>query len=170
MELNYKTIIPAILFSSLSICVSAQNERIWTKTTATAHNSDAKVRRNSMPEKAEYYELDLNQLKSALQGAPVRGQFTGQSNVVISFPTAYGTMEKFRVMESPIMHPGLEEKFPMIKTYAAQGIDDPTSTMRFSITQFGVHSMVLSVKHSSNYIDPYTSDLKTYMVYDKQSR
>ncbi len=169
MELNYKTIIPAILFSSLSICVSAQNERIWTKTTATAHNSDAKVRRNSMPEKAEYYELDLNQLKSALQGAPVRGQFTGQSNVVISFPTAYGTMEKFRVMESPIMHPGLEAKFPMIKTYAAQGIDDPTSTMRFSITQFGVHSMVLSGKHSSNYIDPYTSDLKTYMVYDKQS-
>lgn len=169
MEVNYKNIIPAIMLSALSFCASAQNERIWTKTTAIAHNSDAKVRRNSMPEKAEYYELDLNQLKTALQGAPVRGQFTGQSNVVISFPTAYGKLEKFRVMESPIMHPGLEAKFPMIKTYAAQGVDDPTSTMRFSITQFGLHSMVLSGLHSANYIDPYTTDLKTYIVYDKQS-
>lgn len=169
MEVNYKNIIPAILFSSLSFCALAQNEKIWTKTTAAAHNSDAKVRRNSTPEKAEYYELDLNQLKHALQGAPVRGQFTGQSNVVISFPTAYGQLEKFRVMESPIMHPGLEAKFPMIKTYAAQGVDDPTSTMRFSITQFGLHSMVLSGLHSANYIDPYTTDLKTYIVYDKAS-
>jgi subtilisin-like proprotein convertase family protein len=169
MEKHYKNIIQVLIFSVFTICASAQNERIWTKTTASAHNSDAKVRRNSMPEKAEYYELDLNQLKNALQGAPIRGQFTGQSNVVISFPTAYGTFEKFRVMESPIMHPGLEAKFPMIKTYAAQGVDDPTSTMRFSITQFGLHSMVLSGKHSANYVDPYTTDLRTYIVYDKQS-
>ncbi|MFM7016847.1 MAG: reprolysin-like metallopeptidase [Bacteroidota bacterium] len=55
------------------------------------------------------------------------------------------------------------------KTYAAQGIDDPTATMRFSITQFGLHSMTLSGNHATNYIDPYTTDGQYIIVYDKNA-
>ena len=145
-----------------------QNE-LWVKTSPEKYNNDPKARRNAIPDQADYYQLDLNLLKTKLIGAPVRGQFTGQSNLIISFPNAYGEIEKFRVMESPIMHPILAAKYPMIKTYAAQGIDDPTATMRFSITQFGLHTMVLSGLHSANYIDPYTTTSNVYMVYDKKS-
>jgi subtilisin-like proprotein convertase family protein len=151
-----------------SFSAVAQTE-IWIKSLKSTINSENKVRRSSEPTTAQYYDLNLNALKSQLIGAPMRGQFTGQSNVIIKFPTAEGKFENFRVMESPIMHPGLEAKFPMIKTYAAQGVDDPTATMRFSITQFGLHAMTLSGTHSTNFIDPYTSDLKTYIVYDKAS-
>jgi len=63
----------------------------------------------------------------------------------------------------------LEAKFPMIKTYAAQGIDDPTATMRFSVTQFGLHTMALSGIKSTNFIDPFTTDLVNYIVYDRNN-
>lgn len=171
MLLFTKRLSLSLLAASFSLCVSAQNnaKSIWTKTTEEQHATDEKVRRKSFPDKAQYYELDLEGLKAKLVDAPVRGHFVGKSNLIISFPSADGTFEQFSVMESPIMHPDLAAKFPMIKTYAAQGIDDPTATMRFSITQFGLHSMVLSGKHSSHFIDPYTSDLKTYIVYDKAS-
>ncbi|MCD6066453.1 MAG: hypothetical protein K0S33_1279 [Bacteroidetes bacterium] len=149
--------------------IAKSGDRLWTKVEETSLKDLPKVRRNSFPSEAQYYQLDLQQLKNQLQNAPIRGQFTGQSNLIISFPTASGMLEKFRVMESPIMHPDLEAKFPMIKTYAAQGIDDPTATMRFSVTQFGLHTMTLSGKTSANYIDPYTTDLNNYIVYNKAS-
>ena len=167
-----KTHLQKTLFSIfaifVSLCLSAQTE-LWVKTSADKFVNETKARRNSTPDKADYYQLNLNLLKSQLVGAPIRGQFTGKSPLIISFPTAYGTMEQFRVMESPIMHPDLAAKFPTIKTYAAQGVDDPTSTMRFSVTQFGLHSMVLSGLHSANYIDPYTTTSNVYIVYDKKS-
>ncbi len=126
------------------------------------------ARRNSIPSSAFFYEVDLLQLKTILANAPLRGSITGNP-VILEFPNAYGNFEKFKVYESPIMHRDLAAKFPMIKTYAAQGIDDPTATMRFSITQFGLNTMTISGKHSSNYIDPYTNDGKYIIVYDKQS-
>jgi subtilisin-like proprotein convertase family protein len=168
MTLNLQKIFFTIFASIISFCLSAQNE-LWVKTSSENYSNDIKVRRNSFPEKATYYKLNLSALKTQLIGVPIRGQFTGQSPLIIEFPTAEGKLERFRVMESPIMHPDLATKYPMIKTYAAQGVDDPTSTMRFSITQFGFHSMVLSGLHSANYIDPYTTTSNVYMVYDKKS-
>ena len=129
--------------------------------------SSQKMRRNSFPSSAFYYQLDLNILKSNLKNAPVRGQ--QKSQIIVEFPTASGVMQKFRVWDSPIMHPDLAAKYPFIKTYCAQGIDDPTATMRFSITPFGLNTFTLSGKTSTNYIDPYTKDLNYYIVYDKES-
>ncbi len=126
------------------------------------------ARRNSIPSSAFFYEVDLFLLKAILANAPLRGSGSGNP-LILEFPNAYGKFEKFKVYESPIMHPNLAAKFPMIKTYAAQGIDDPTATMRFSITQFGLNTMTISGKHSSHYIDPYTKDGKYIIVYDKQS-
>ncbi|MDP2386038.1 MAG: zinc-dependent metalloprotease family protein [Bacteroidota bacterium] len=158
-------------FLMLSFVLSAQHktERLWTKVSEKNLESLPKTRRNAIPSKAHFFQLNLQELKNELINAPVRGEFTGQSNLIISFPTASGNFEKFRVMESPIMHPDLAAKYPMIKTYAAQGIDDPTATMRFSVTQFGLHTMTISGKTSSNYIDPFTTDLVNYIVYDKES-
>lgn len=96
----------------------------------------------------------MQAFKNAIENAPLRSENSRRSNVVVEFPVADGTFEQFMVSESPIMAPGLAERYPMIKTYKAVGIDDPTATMRFSVTQFGLHSMMLSGKRSSVYIDP----------------
>jgi hypothetical protein len=78
-------------------------------------------------------------------------------------------MQEFKVIETPILHPTLAAKYPMIKTYTAQGIDDPTATMKISITQFGFHGIIFSGQHSTNYIDAYTYDRSTCIVYDRNS-
>lgn len=169
-NLYTNSIVALFFFAAISIS-NAQNtnQQLWTKTSPDKYNAVKKVHRSNDPKSADYYVLDLNKLKTVLQGAPVRGKFSGQSNLIISFPTSSGKMERFKVMESPIMHAVLADKFPMIKTYAAQGVDDPTATMRFSITQFGLHTMTLSGTHPTNYIDPYTEDRSVYIVYDKSS-
>lgn len=162
------------LFSALMLVISttafAQNSSsLWTKVDKSTLTSKNEVRRAAYPKEAQYFNLDLNQLKNILATAPNKENFTGKSNVIVEFPSPEGTLEHFRVWEASIMHPDLAAKFPMIKTYVAQGIEDPTATMRFSVTQFGLHTQTLSGSRTPSYIDPYTTDLVSYIVYDKAS-
>ncbi|PCJ28545.1 MAG: hypothetical protein COA97_00960 [Flavobacteriales bacterium] len=151
--------------------VSAQNRiaNYWSKSSLSAVENVSKVNRNAQPTTSQIFNLDLNAFKTALIGAPVRGESTAKSTIIVEFPTADGKLEKYRVLESPIMEPALAVTLPMIKTYVAQGIDDPTAYMRFSVTQFGLHTMSLSGKRSTTYIDPFTSDLSSYIIYDRNS-
>lgn len=169
MKKNYfKTIATIFLgFIFLSAFAQSSGDALWTKF-PSKEISGEKVRRNSFPTNYHLFQLDLNLLKSKLLNAPVLFSGNGQP-LVLEFPNADGNYEKFNVYESSIMDPILEAKFPMIKTYAAQGINDPTATMRFSVTQFGLHTMSISGIKSTVFIDPYTSDLVTYIVYDRNN-
>lgn len=170
MNKNYlKTIIAFVLALTISNVFSQNsNHGLWSKLSVNEVSGE-KVRRSSFPSTYHLFQLNLSQLKSLLANAPVLFANTNQSGLIIEFPNAEGNMEKFKVYESSIMDPALEAKFPMIKTYAAQGVDDPTATMRFSVTQFGLHTMSLSGIKSTIFIDPYTTDLVTYIVYDKNN-
>jgi subtilisin-like proprotein convertase family protein len=159
-----------LLMTFCTMFLFSQNRNsYWKKNSKEKLETEQKVRRASHPGHFEVFDLDLEKFQLAIEGAPLRGEFTGKSSVIAQFPTPEGIFERFRISESPIMEPGLAEKFPMIKTYKAVGVDDPTATMRFSITQFGLHTMTLSGKRNSMYVDPYTEDRKTYMVYDRNS-
>ena len=52
------------------------------------------------------------------------------------------------------MEPALARRFPEIRTFTVQGIDDPTASGRVSLTSLGFHAMVLS-SAGTIYIDPY---------------
>ena len=170
MKNHYQKVLSIGLAFIFVASVSAQNKvaNYWTKSSKTAVTNVAKVNRNSQPTKSQIFNLDLNAFKTALVGAPVRGQATAKSNVIVQFPTVNGEMESYRVLESPIMEASLAASLPSIKTYVAQGIDDPTAYMRFSVTSFGLHTMSLSGKRSTSYIDPYTTDLSSYIIYDRK--
>ena len=157
-----------LAFFSFSMAFS-QSQRLWKTVAENDIRSLAKVTRNSQPATYKLLSLDLQAFKTALSGAPVRGQFQGRSQVIIELPNASGKLDHFRVIETPIMEAGLAARYPMIKSYAAQGIEDPTAVARFSVTQFGLHSMTLSADKSTAFIDPYTQNGQNYIVYDKKS-
>lgn len=111
--------------------------------------------------------LSMDDLQSILAQASLR--FTAKSRqnpIVLHIPMPDGVMERFEILEAPIMHPDLAKKYPMLHSYVGYGIDDPTASLRFDITQFGFHAMVLSGRHGGVYIDPYAqNDTEHYISY-----
>lgn len=154
-----------LLLSTLSF---SQSKSIWKSVKESELTSENKVKRNSFPRNFELYHLDLNALKVSLATAPMRDS-KGKSKLIIELPNAEGQLEHFRVVETPSMEYGLAVKYPMMKTYAAQGIEDPTAVARFSVTQLGFNNMTLSGEKSTVFIDPYTEDRNHYIVYSKNA-
>ena len=99
--------------------------------------------------------LDTDALVSTLDRAPHEStEAAKNSQAVITLPMPDGSFARFRIVESPIMEKELAEKFPSIKTYRGQGIDDANATTRFDLTPVGFHAIVLSSTETT-YIEPY---------------
>lgn len=161
-----KTLLLLFLFCGRALI--SQNQ-YWEKTMTSKFSESEILQRNSVPKSFEIYHLNRAKFSEILDLAPLRSSNTIRSSVIIEFPMSDGSFQKFAITESPIMHPTLAAKFPQIKTYKAIGIDDPTATMRFSMTQFGLHAMKLSGVDGAYFIDPYTADRENYIVYNKSS-
>ncbi len=161
-----KTLLVIILMSTSF--VFSQNNAFWQKQ-IPANVSEAKLSRQNLPTK-EVYGLNLQALKEVLSTAPERGTFSGNSNLIISFPNAEGEFENFRIMEASVMHPNLAARYPDIKSYAGQGVEDPTARIRFSISPLGLQSMRLSSYKEASFIEPYTKDLSQYTIYKRQDK
>ena len=146
---------------------SYSQSQIWRKASVERTASMEKVKRDAMPSEYQVFSLDKVALKSQLLQAPSQDNFVAKSNVIIQFPNQSGEMSSYRIYESSAMHPDLAAKYQDIKTYIGQGIEDPTASISFSITLFGLHAMTLSGKSGTVYIDPYTKDLNNYIVYNK---
>ncbi len=142
-------------------------ETFWKKSSEQKTATLTKMDRTTMPSKFQIYSLDLEALKVALSNAPLENPELA-SDLIIQFPDYQGTLRNYKVFEAPIMEKGLSDKFPSIKTYSALSVDDAAITLRFSITNFGLHVMSLSGKLGMFYIDTYTKDLKNYIVYDRK--
>ena len=159
-----------IIISLLTFVISqAQTSGMWSSINENQYKGIPKVNRSSFPNEYKLFSLNINVLKNRLISAKNRNDSRGISNTIIELPNAEGNLEHYTVYEMPIMEPALAAQFPMIKSYAAQGIEDPTAVARFSVTQLGLHSMTLSGEKSTVFIDPYTEDRQTYIVYNKAS-
>ena len=80
-----------------------------------------------------------------------------------------GTLARFHFEESPVVEPGLAAQYPGLKTYRAQGIDDPTASSRFDWLPSGFHGIILAAS-GTVLIDPYaegnTADYISYWKKD----
>ncbi len=123
-----------------------------------------------IPNKFRTVELDTASLRALLSRAPMEftPQARGGGRVEILLPTPDGRFERFRAEESPVMEPLLAARHPQIKTYRAQGVDDPAATARFGLTPAGFHAIVLSPS-GTFYIDPYRrGEAVTHITYFKR--
>jgi subtilisin-like proprotein convertase family protein len=111
--------------------------------------------------------LDLATLRPVLAAAPMEGTpaaARGTAASVVSLPLPDGSTGRFRLVEAPVMAPELAAQFPMIKTYAGVGIDDPTASVRCDLTPLGFHAQILSRAMGTIYIDPISIADPTHYV------
>src|SRR5215203_353175 len=98
-----------------------------------------------IPSKYRTISLDKLGMSEFIGRVPAEAAFTNRSFApVIELPMPSGEIARFRIWESTVMEPGLAQKFPDIKTFTGQGIDDPLSTIKLDWTPAGFHAMILS--------------------------
>ncbi|GAA3748992.1 hypothetical protein GCM10022225_36560 [Plantactinospora mayteni] len=102
------------------------------------------------------YALDRASLAATLDRVPEErlGTASAQS-LVVALPAPDGTFQRFALVDSPVMAPGLAARHPEIRTYAGRGLDDPTATVRADLTPLGFHASVRS-ERGVWYVDPYS--------------
>ena len=157
-----------ILLCACSYSVSAQNN-IWTNVSESAmaikHNPAL-----ALPKLYRTLRLDTATLKTALRTAPKEFSIEAKINPsIVTLPMPGGNFKSFKIVESPIMEPELATKFPDIKTYSGQGIEDPYTTVKIDWTGQGFHAMIFSQITGSVFIDPYANgSLADYISYNKK--
>ncbi len=120
--------------------------------------------RYTIPSAYKTYSIDISTLSETLRDAP--NEFSvpvPDSPLIINLPMPNGQMQSFSMVKSSLMPSPLELKFPTIKSYLGQGIDDRTATLRLSIDHNGFHAMIISA-FGTVYIDPYSLNNTEYCI------
>ena len=159
-----QTFLVFLFVFSLGFSSTAQNHFFTTVPESGIKKTNGK--RTIIPKAYRVVTTNTQALTSFLWSLPAEKNVVNRNTApVMELPTPNGGSAKFRVWESSIQEPGLEEKFPEIRTFLGQGIDDPYATVRFDYTDFGFHAQVLTV-NGNYYIDPYSrGDVNNYISY-----
>lgn len=92
---------------------------------------------------SKLYTLDLPALRSTLAGAPREFSTRTAAPAILLLPAPDGSLVRFAVEETALLHPELQAKFPQIRTYWARGIDDPSLNAQLDDTEHGFNAQVL---------------------------
>ena len=113
------------------------------------------------------FSLDETTFGFVLKQARI--QAVAKSNFIIAVPVANGNIKHFRITESPVMQPKLQAKYPNIRTYVGQGIEDASSIIHFDFTPLGFHAIIISPEKSTVYINPVSTAKQLYVVFDRSN-
>ena len=156
-----------LLISSISLAQISKS--LWNETSENKLVSEIFKNKNQI-KNPKLFDLDIVNLKQKLSASPKRFEASEKSNIIVSFPNSDGQLESYRILESSNMDAELARKYPEIKSYVGQGIENPTSTIYFSLSPLGFQSMIIKADQSAVFIEPYTKDLKTYSVFRKTDK
>ena len=163
MKKIYRISFTVLFLVSLSFSSFAQNSFFSPQSESAV--SLVNANRVIVPEQYNTVKAEINQLRSFLWSLPSEKNVNQSLAPIITIPMPDGRMVRFRVWESSIQSPALEAKFPDIKTFAGQGIDDRYASIRFDFGPRGFHAQVLTAS-GSYYIDPYAvGNTKDYISY-----
>ena len=138
----------AVLFSVASF---GQQHNFWALTdeSTVGKNFFATSQR---PPVYKIFQLSDAAFKLTLLQAPSEKLVSAShSSFIVSFPLPNGGVEQFRIVDAPVMDQALAARYPGINSYAGQGIEDPSSTIRFDVSPQGMNAIILSAKRPTIY-------------------
>jgi hypothetical protein len=165
MGRNTMKILVVLMLMFTAASAQDASQKLWTKQNKAIRSPE----RTWYPKTYQSFSLDIDAMKNFLSATPMQKSAADHSSTfIIMLPMPDGKFQRFALVESPIMAPALAAQCPTIKTYAGQGIDDATATIRCDITDFGFHGYVLS-QNGTVYIDPVAlNDTRNYIIYNKK--
>lgn len=146
-------LLPATMFSQ------------WSKVNSRQVLNVKEVHRGVQP--LDLYSLDAQQLQQQLLNVSER--HLKQAGVKIRMPNEEGKLELFEVWEASNFESELQEKYPMIRSYIGKSLNDPSATLRFSLSHKGLSSMKI-FSGKTVFIEPYTEDHSVYIVFDSTEK
>ncbi len=163
-----KTIILSAFLVSSLMFKAQSNQGFWQPI------NEAKIsvtgKRDIVPNTYKTFHLNMSSMKALLANAPSdKIVLVKNSSVIVDLPMPNGKIERFSVVESPVMDDALQTTYQNIRTYSIHGVDDIYASGKLDITEFGFHGMVRS-PNGDVYIDPYckwnTADYISYYTSD----
>ncbi len=151
-----------------SLLAQKPNDALWME--VDARQLPLSEERRIIPDKYRSLELDFEGMKTLLAEAPPRfGESPKPSSVLMPIPLPNGETLHVEVYDAPVLHPDLAAKYPGIRSFVGQGVEDPAAIVRFDYTLKGFHAMVLSPVFGTIFIDPYAEgDTRYYISYYKR--
>lgn len=162
MKFKHSLLIVAVfVFSSLTV----NSQTLWQELKSIDYISTNKqvYEKDNFPKEYKLVTFDINLFKNSI------GFKAKSTSQVVELPDANGTLKRFSIKETSNFEPALQQKFPDIQSFTAQGIEDPTAVAKISLGTDGFHAVIFSGNHETVYIDPYTKDNKSYLVYKRSS-
>lgn len=101
------------------------------------------------------FRFDARAFEDAVAGVASEGpDQVGTPSTLLELPHPDGELVLFRIIESPVVAPGLAARHPEVRTFRGEGIDDPTASVRLDVSPRGFSAMVLSA-FGAWYVDPW---------------
>lgn len=159
----------AAVFAILVVsALGAQERNFWTPVSESSLNKDLFATRVK-PSTYQLFQLNETSLRTAMVAVPSeRNTTASSSSFILTIPNASGQVEKFRVVEAPVMDPALAARYPGINSFVGKGIDDATATIRFDVSPQGFHGMILYTGKPTVFIDPIDEASRTYIVVSRK--
>ncbi len=117
-----------------------------------------------LPANAQVIKLNAEVLTAILNRAPKESNEAKQRAVVLTLPLPGGGYERFRLIDSPIMEPGMMKRFPEIKSFRGQGIDNPRLSMRCDWSLRGFNATIMLEDKMVGIHPVHWDDVTTYVA------
>ena len=122
-----------------------------------------------IPETARTLELNKKSLIEIFNSVPndsaEKLADLSESDAILQLPLPEGGFMRFRIADSPVMTDDLLKKFPEIKSYRGQSIDDARVSVRADFSPRGFHATILTADKTISIHPARYDDTNRYVSY-----
>ncbi len=94
-----------------------------------------------------------------------------QGKTLINFPDANGNMVTYEVEETPVFSPELTSKYPEIRSFSGNSVNNKSDRVRFSVSPKGVQAMfIFKGKEKKIFLEKASRDAADYVLYDRSGQ